>query len=72
MPFWDEILLQSSCTQQAVNLGYLAVDWTITTTGPKILEINARAGLEIQNVTGVPLRKRIAKIEDMRIANPEK
>lgn len=43
IPFWDDILLQSSRTQFFANLGYLALDWVITQDGPKLLEINARA-----------------------------
>jgi phosphoribosylamine-glycine ligase len=29
----------------------LALDLVITDDGPKLLEINARAGLELQNIT---------------------
>lgn len=54
------------------KLGYLALDWVITKDGPKLLEINARAGLEIQNVNLVPLASRLKKIEDIKITTPEK
>jgi D-alanine-D-alanine ligase-like ATP-grasp enzyme len=38
-------------------LGYMGVDFAIDATkGPLILELNARPGLEIQNVTGSGLR----------------
>ncbi|NDK08749.1 DUF1704 domain-containing protein [Candidatus Gracilibacteria bacterium] len=72
IPFWDEILLGSSKAQFFVNLGYLALDWVITNGGPKILEINARAGLEIQNVCLLPLKNRLEKIEDLKVTEPEK
>ncbi|MDD5769678.1 MAG: DUF1704 domain-containing protein [Candidatus Gracilibacteria bacterium] len=72
IPFWDEILLASSKAQFFVNLGYLALDWVITDSGPKILEINARAGLEIQNVCLLPLKNRLNKIKDLKIQEPEK
>lgn len=54
------------------KLGYLALDWVITGDGPKLLEINARAGLEIQNVNLVPLASRLRKIGDLKIPTPEK
>nr|MDD3719765.1 DUF1704 domain-containing protein [Candidatus Gracilibacteria bacterium] len=72
IPFWNEILQASSKTQFFVNLGYLALDWVITGSGPKILEINARAGLEIQNVCLLPLKNRLDKIKDLKITEPEK
>jgi hypothetical protein len=36
------------------------------------LEINARAGLEVQKVTNTPLEKILKKIEDLNIQDPEK
>ncbi|MDD2565787.1 MAG: DUF1704 domain-containing protein [Candidatus Gracilibacteria bacterium] len=72
IPYWDDILLFSSQVQMYTKLGYLALDWVITKNGPKLLEINARAGLEIQNVNLVPLAFRLNKIEDLKILTPEK
>lgn len=72
IPFWDEILYSSSKAQFFVNLWYLALDWVITESWPKILEINARAGLEIQNVCLLPLKNRLDKIKDLKILEPEK
>lgn len=72
IPFWNDIMLASSQTQFFVNLWYLALDWVITETWPKILEINARAGLEIQNVCLLPLKSRLDKIKDLKISEPEK
>lgn len=54
------------------GLGYLALDWVITPNGPKLLEINARAGLEIQNVNLVPLEKRLRQVSDLVVQTPEK
>lgn len=51
IPFWDDVLLYSSKIQFFVNLGYMALDRVITKNGPKLLELNARAGMEIQNIT---------------------
>lgn len=72
VPFWDKILLYSSQIQFYTELGYLALDWVITKNGPKLLEINARAGLEIQNVNLVPLAKRLEQVENIKIKSPEK
>lgn len=72
LPFWDDILLFSSQVQMYTKLGYLALDWVITKNWPKLLEINARAWLEIQNVNLVPLAFRLRKIEDIKILTPEK
>ena len=70
--YWNDILLYSSQIQIFANLGYLALDWVITPTGPKLLEINARAGLEVQNVNGIALRSRLRKVENIRITDPVK
>ncbi len=72
LPFWDDILLYSSKIQYFVNIGYLALDWVITDEGPKLLEINARAGLEVQNASVVYLKKRLEKISDIKVTEPEK
>lgn len=72
LPFWDDILLYSAQVQMYTKLGYLALDWVITKNWPKLLEINARAGLEIQNVNLVPLASRLKKVEDLKILSPEK
>ena len=72
IPYWDDILLRSSKIQYFVNLWYLALDWVITDDGPKLLEINARAWLELQNITWVKLARVLDKISDLKIKYPEK
>ncbi|HCY21113.1 TPA: hypothetical protein DIC40_04650 [Patescibacteria group bacterium] len=72
IPYRNDILFLSSKAQYYVNLGYLALDRVITNEGPKLLEINARAGLEVQKVTNTPLEKILEKIEDLNIQDPEK
>lgn len=72
IPYRDDILLWSSKIQYFVNLWYLALDWVITDDGPKLLEINARAGLELQNITWVKLANVLNKISDLKIKYPEK
>lgn len=72
IPFWEDILLYSSQVQMYTKLGYLALDWVITKNWPKLLEINARAGLEIQNVNLVPLAARLKQVENLKVLSPEK
>ncbi len=72
IPFWDDILLYSSKIQYFVNIWYLALDWVITDEGPKLLEINARAGLEVQNASNLPLKRRLEKIADIKVDEPAK
>lgn len=72
MPYWDEILSYSSQIQFYANLGYLALDWVITNEWPKILEINARAWLEVQNVCALNMKTRLDKINWLKITEPEK
>ncbi len=73
IPFWDEILQMASKAQLATNLGYLAADITIDKhSGPVLLEINARAGIAIQMANQQPLRKRLERIEDLKIKSISK
>jgi len=56
VPHWDEILDVATRAARAVPLGYLGCDVIVDAeAGPRILEINARPGLEIQNVNGFGL-----------------
>jgi alpha-L-glutamate ligase-like protein len=53
MPLWQEVLEVSRRAAAAVPLGYLGVDVVVDIArGPMVLEINARPGIEIQNVHG--------------------
>jgi alpha-L-glutamate ligase-like protein len=56
LPDWPALLEVARRAARAVPLGYLGVDVVLDRAlGPLILEINARPGLEIQNVNGVGL-----------------
>lgn len=53
LPSWAETLDVARRAALAVPLGYLGVDVVVDAArGPLVLEINARPGLEIQNVVG--------------------
>jgi alpha-L-glutamate ligase-like protein len=56
VPGWDGVLATARRAAAAVPLGYLGVDVVVDhAVGPLVLEINARPGLEIQNVAGLGL-----------------
>lgn len=73
IPYWDDILLVCSQIQQITNIGYLAVDITIDEQmGPALLEVNARAGLEVQVANLAPLRARLERVQGITVESPEK
>ncbi len=72
IPYRNDILFLSSKVQYFVNLWYLALDRVITNEWPKLLEINARAGLEVQKVSDTKLKNILEKIADLKIVDPEK
>ncbi len=63
IPFWNDILDISQKLFTYFPLGYMGADFTIDEKeGPVILELNARPGLEIQNVLGKGLEKILEEI----------
>lgn len=73
IPYWDDILLIASKAQLITNLGYLAADICIDkNSGPVLLEINARAGLQVQVANLAPLHRRLERIEGLKVPTPEK
>lgn len=73
IPYWDEMLLIASKIQLTTNLGYLAADLCLDkNSGPILLEINARAGLGVQIANLAPLRKRLERIEGVKVTSPTK
>lgn len=72
IPYWEEILLIASRVQQYTNLGFAAVDITLDKSGPVLLEINARAGLSVQIANMAPLRRRLERIQGIKVSSPEK
>ncbi len=73
IPEWDRILTLAVRAQEAVHsLGFLGVDIILDKErGPMILELNARAGLEIQNANLSPLKKRLERIEGLEVKDAE-
>lgn len=72
IPFREELLLFSANAQYFLNIWYIGLDRVITNKWPKLLEVNGRTGIEIQNITQQPLRRIIDKIHDLEVPRPEK
>jgi uncharacterized protein (TIGR02421 family) len=65
-------MVASKC-QLITNLGYMAVDIALDkTSGPVLLEINARAGLGVQIANLAPLKRRLQRIEGVKVTTPVK
>ena len=61
VPNWSKVLHVARRTAECIPLGYLGIDMVLDTHGaPMVLEVNARPGLEIQNVNGKGLGHALA------------
>jgi alpha-L-glutamate ligase-like protein len=72
IPNWTACLETAVCAQIASGLGYVGVDIILhPEKGPMVLELNAQPGLQIQlaNMTG--LRKRLDRVEDLEVRDPD-
>lgn len=56
LPFWKEVQDFARAADAAMPLGWSGVDVVVTVDGPVVLEVNARPGLAIQNVTRQSLK----------------
>lgn len=64
VPYWKLIIEISNELQKYFPLKYMGVDFTVdNNAGPLILELNARPGLEIQNVLGEGM---LSFLEDLK------
>lgn len=69
LPDWPGILAVAKKAAAAVRLGYLGVDIVVDKDrGPLVLEVNARPGLEIQNVHGAGLGKALERLPSQVLA----
>lgn len=73
IPHWNKLLLIAAKVAQVANLPFSGVDIAIDRDdGPLVLEINALPGLDIQLANMAPLRLRLRRVEDLKVASPEK
>lgn len=63
IPDWQFILEESTRLSELCPLKYLGIDWALSQDGPKILEINTRPGLEIQNANQEGLHQLIKEAQ---------
>lgn len=63
VPNWDRILEIGTEAQAEIPLGYIGVDIADDVTqGPLVIEVNARPGLEIQNVHGYGFKNLVDRL----------
>jgi alpha-L-glutamate ligase-like protein len=63
LPEWEQLMALSEEASRVIPLGYLGIDIALSESGPVILEVNARPGIEIQNISGEGLRAGLQKID---------
>jgi len=72
IPHWENMLHLAVKSQIASGLGYLGADIAIDRErGPVFLELNARPGLSIQVANMAGLKKRLERIEGLKINSVE-
>ncbi len=72
VPFWKKTLLTAVKAANAAKLVYGGIDLFIhQEKGPMVVELNYRPGLSIQVANQAGLRKRLSKVADIKVLNPE-
>lgn len=73
IPHWNKSLLMAVKAQMMSRLKYLSVDLLIDTEkGPVVLELNDQPGLSIQLANMAGLRKRLERVEGLKIDSADK
>jgi alpha-L-glutamate ligase-like protein len=63
IPFWDELLHLCEDVSKIIPLDYLGIDIALSDKGPIILEVNARPGIEIQNISNEGMSEILTDID---------
>lgn len=72
IPMWSKILRIAVSCQEVTELGYLGVDIVLhPKKGPMVLELNYMPGLSIQLANNAGLRKRLDRVEDLKVIDAE-
>jgi len=72
IPKWTQILETAVNCSIATELDYLGADIVLhPDKGPMVLELNYQPGLSIQLANATGLRKRLARVEDLRVKDAE-
>lgn len=73
IPYWNDILKLAVKAQEVSGLGYLGADVAIDNErGPVFLELNARPGLSIQIANLDGLKRRLERVQELKIKTIEK
>lgn len=68
IPNWDELLRLCEEVSKIIPLDYLGIDIALSDQGPVILEVNARPGIEIQNISNEGMSDVLNDIDTRRRA----
>ncbi len=72
IPHWQKILVTAIRSANAAGLVYAGIDLFIDEKkDPMVVELNYRPGLSIQIANQAGLRKRLERIEDLNVLNPQ-
>ena len=72
IPFWKQCLKTAIRASNAAGLVYSGIDLFIDEKeGPMVVELNYRPGLSIQIANQAGLRKRLERVEDLKVLSPE-
>lgn len=72
IPSWTKMLRTAVEAQIATKLGYMGVDLVLhPEKGPMILELNYQPGLQIQLANSSGLKKRLERVEDLKVRDAE-
>jgi len=72
IPYWNQILEIAVRAQAVSDLELSGVDIVLhPERGPMVLEINSQPGLQIQLANMAGLRKRLERVEDLRVLDAE-
>lgn len=73
IPLWNEALQLAVEASIVSGLGYMRADIVIDPVkGLRVLELNAQPGLKIQLANQAGLRKRLERVEGLKVANAKK
>lgn len=72
IPQWKKALQTAVQSTQVAGLMFCGVDMFISETqGPLVVELNANPGLSIQLANEAGLRRRLERVADLQVLNPE-
>lgn len=72
IPFWNRILNIAVKASEAAKLGYTSVDMLLhPDKGPVVIELNYQPGLGIQLANKAGLRRRLERVDDLKVRDAE-